>query len=150
MIFSIEEEVMPRTPYGQIISARRKIPEEVQKVRALQAEAKSANDLDVWRRCQAVLDYIKGIGVSAISEQLDAARSSVQLWLHWYEDLGADGLRTRKAPGAAPKLTEEQRAELTRVIEAGPQAAGFSTGLWTGPMVGIHGVWRTGWLVAEP
>jgi transposase len=29
-----------------------------------------------------------------------------------------------------------QRAELTRLVEAGPIAAGFTSGMWTGPMVG--------------
>lgn len=50
--------------------------------------------------------------------------------------MGADGLRTGKAPGAAPRLSASQREELTSLVEAGPQAAGFTSGLWTGPMIG--------------
>lgn len=50
--------------------------------------------------------------------------------------MGAEGLRTGKAPGPRPKLSDAQREELRGVIERGPQEAGFSTGLWTGPMVG--------------
>ncbi len=34
------------------------------------------------------------------------------------------------------ELSVEQREELMRVVEAGPQAAGFESGVWTGPMVG--------------
>ena len=30
----------------------------------------------------------------------------------------------------------EQRAELAEIIEAGPQAAGYVSGVWTGPMIG--------------
>jgi transposase len=42
----------------------------------------------------------------------------------------------KKPPGAAPRLTDDQRAELTMAIILGPQAAGFNTGVWTGPMIG--------------
>ena len=49
--------------------------------------------------------------------------------------MGADGLRTGKPPGAAPRLSEEQRSKLGQVIKAGPQAAGFTSGVWTGPML---------------
>jgi transposase len=35
-----------------------------------------------------------------------------------------------------PKLTEAQRAELVVLIEAGPQAAGYMGGVWTGPRIG--------------
>jgi len=35
-----------------------------------------------------------------------------------------------------PKLDTEQRQQLTALIEAGPQAAGYSSGVWTGPMIG--------------
>lgn len=50
--------------------------------------------------------------------------------------MGAEGLRTGKAPGPKPRLTEEQRKELGALIESGPQSAGFTSGMWTGPMVG--------------
>jgi putative transposase len=62
-------------------------------------------------------------------------RSSVNTWLRWYETLGADGLQTGKSTGAPRRLTDEQRAELAATIEAGPQAAGFTSGMWTGPML---------------
>jgi transposase len=35
-----------------------------------------------------------------------------------------------------PRLSEAQKAELAAIIEAGPQAAGFTSGMWTGPMIG--------------
>jgi transposase len=50
--------------------------------------------------------------------------------------MGLDGLRTWKQPGASPRLTDEQRRELAEIVEAGPMAAGFTSGVWTGPMIG--------------
>jgi len=46
-------------------------------------------------------------------------RGSVNRWLQWYEALGVEGLLTATPPGAPPKLTEEQRAELAALVEAG-------------------------------
>jgi len=60
----------------------------------------------------------------------------VNRWLQWYEALGVEGLVTAAPPGPAPKLTEEQRSELTALVEAGPLAAGYPSGVWTGPMIG--------------
>lgn len=63
-------------------------------------------------------------------------RGSVNRWLQWYEAMGVAGLVTGKAPGPTPKLNEAQRDELGAWIEAGPQAAGYTSGVWTGPMIG--------------
>ena len=40
------------------------------------------------------------------------------------------------SPGAAPRLSEQQRAELSALVEKGPLAAGYQSGVWTGPMIG--------------
>ncbi len=63
-------------------------------------------------------------------------RGSVNRWLQWYEAMGVDGLLTGTAPGPAPKLTAAQRYELSLLIDLGPQAAGYTSGVWTGPMIG--------------
>lgn len=57
-------------------------------------------------------------------------------WLQWYEAVGTKGLLTGRAPGPQPKLSPEQRSELAAAVEAGPQAAGYRSGVWTGPMIG--------------
>jgi transposase len=49
---------------------------------------------------------------------------------------GAEGLRDAERPGPTPRLSESEKAELATIIEAGPQAAGFTSGMWTGPMIG--------------
>jgi transposase len=49
--------------------------------------------------------------------------------------MGVEGLVTGKPPGPAPRLDEEQRDVLGALIDAGPQAAGYTSGVWTGPMI---------------
>lgn len=108
----------------------------MRRLRQLYWEAKKSGDLAMWCRAKAVSGYLAGKKVIALSRELDVSRGSINRWLQWFEAMGAEGLRTGKAPGAAPRLSAAQREELVAVIESGPQAAGFSTGIWTGPMVG--------------
>lgn len=130
------EVILARSKNGEAISAARRTPAEVRRLRHLYWEAKKSGDLSVWCRAKAVSGYLAGRSVIALSKELDVSRGAINRWLQWFEALGAEGLRTGKAPGARPRLTQAQREELVSLIEAGPQAAGFTAGIWTGPMVG--------------
>ncbi|TMQ13997.1 MAG: hypothetical protein E6J90_16340 [Deltaproteobacteria bacterium] len=89
-----------------------------------------------WRRGRAVRAYIDGRRVTDIAGDWKVTRGSVNRWLQWYDADYVDGLRTKIAEGPEPKLTELQRATLTVLIERGPIAAGYQSGVWTGPMIG--------------
>jgi len=125
-----------RSKNGQAIRPDRRTPEEVARLRALLQEANSAKDLATWRRAKAVLSYLDGEKVIALSGTLGVTRGSINRWLQWYQALGAEGLRDGERPGPTPRLSEAQKKELAAIIEAGPQAAGFTSGMWTGPMIG--------------
>lgn len=127
---------MARSRNGEAVRPSQRTPEKISKLRALLAEAKQAGDLETWRRAKAVLAYLDGRRVIALSDELGVTRGSINRWLQWYDAAGSDGLRPRIAPGAAPRLTEDQRDELIAAVEAGPQAVGFTSGVWTGPMIG--------------
>ena len=121
---------------GKAIQAKWTTRHELAKLRALITKAKKQGDLRTWRRGKAVRDYINGKKVLAIAAELEVVRASVNQWLRWYDTAGAEVLRPRKAPGPAHRLDPTQREALTRLIEAGPQAAGYSGGIWTGPRIG--------------
>jgi transposase len=127
---------LSRSRNGEAISEARRTESELASLHALVKEAESHGDLDTWRRAVGIQRYLAGKRVEVIREELGVARSTVNTWLRWFEILGTDGLRSRKAPGPSRKLDSVQRAELTRLVEAGPIAAGFTSGMWTGPMVG--------------
>ena len=131
-----EETIMTRAKNGEAISPSRRTKSELAELLALNAEAKTAGDLKTWRRTQAVLSYIEGKKAAIIAEEMDVVRGAVYQWLRWYEAMGANGLRVRTSPGAPPRLSAEQKEELIKIIEAGPQSVGLTSGLWTGPMVG--------------
>ena len=127
---------MGRSRKGEAISPAGRTTEALAALRDFLKDAERRGDLGEWRRAKAVLGYLRGQRVVDLAGQIDVTRGSVNRWLQWYETDGVDGLRTKKAPGAAPKLSPEQEAELVDVVQDSPMAAGFSTGLWTGPMVG--------------
>jgi transposase len=127
---------MARSRTGEAIRPSRRSAPEMRRLRSLLEESQRNGDLEQWRRAKAVLGYLDGRRVVALSDDLGVTRGSINRWLQWYDRLGAAGLRTRVPPGPAPRLTAVQRRELVAVIEAGSQSAGFTSGVWTGPMIG--------------
>jgi putative transposase len=131
----MKEAIVARSKNGQAVSAARRTVEERMQLAVLLETARAAGDLHTWRRAKALTDYLNGTRVIELAKQLDVARSSINTWLRAYETEGVEGLRTGKPPGATPRLSPQQREELKEALKAGPQAAGFTSGVWTGPMV---------------
>jgi len=129
-------DTVGRARKGQAISAARANRRELKALRQLQQEAKRNGDLATWRRATAVLGYLGGISVIEQAAQLDVTRGSINRWLQWFEAAGTEGLRPRERPGGAPRLSDAQQQQLIALVEAGPLAAGYQSGVWTGPMIG--------------
>jgi len=127
---------MARSPNGEAISARRRSSSSRAKLQAFTDEARRRNDLEEWRRGRAVLGYIAERSVISLAADLGVTRGSVNRWLQWYEADGIAGLATGKPSGRPPRLIEAQLKALTSLIEEGPLAAGYPTGVWTGPIIG--------------
>ena len=135
MCRSLFEVVMARSKNGEAIGPAGRSPSGQRNLRRFVRKAVSTGDLGRWRRGRAVLGYINGGRVTDLAADAGVTRGSVNRWLQWYEAMGVEGLATGKAPGPAPKLTEEQHGLLGALIDAGPQAAGYTSGVWTGPMI---------------
>ena len=56
---------------------------------------------------------------------------AVSQWLRWARKGGIEGLRRRKAPGAARRLTPEQLAQIPPLLERGAESFGFKGTIWT-------------------
>jgi len=127
--------IAAKTKKGQAISAARKTAAQLRKLADFIADANKRKDLDEWRRGRAIRGYIDGRSVISLAAELGVQRGAINKWLQWYEAEGIAGLSTGKAPGRAPRLSDQQRAELAKTIEGGPVAAGYQSGVWTGPMI---------------
>ena len=125
-----------RSKKGEAIGLQGRSPSGRRNLRRFIREAEKQGDLGRWRRGRAVLGYIEGRRVVDLANEAGVTRGSVNRWLQGYEAMGVQGLLTGKPPGPAPKLTEAQQDELGAWIDAGPQAAGYTSGVWTGPMLG--------------
>lgn len=131
---------MNRSNKGEAISQERKSRKEVSRLLSLIKGAKQQGDLKTWRRASAVMGYIEGKSVIDMSTRFGVTRGSINRWLQWFEAEGTQGLHARKPVGRPPLLQEEQLLEIVQMLEAGPQEAGYTAGIWTGPMIGdwIH------------
>ena len=78
-----------------------------------------------------------GIPEKSIRTALKLSRSTYFQWKKDYREGGADGLKVRPLPGAAPKLTEQQTRQLWRcLVGHDPRQYQFDFALWTRAIVG--------------
>jgi transposase len=126
---------MARSKTGQAIRESQRTPEKLEELKQFLEEAEAQSDLATWRRGRAVLGYTQGKSVANMTGELDVSRSAIKKWIRWYDVDGVQGLWTRYAPGSPCRLSHDQLEQLQQVIKAGPQAAGFTAGVWNGPMV---------------
>src|SRR5882672_4026790 len=86
---------MARSKNGEAISARRRSPSALKKLRRFIRKRAAAKDLDEWRRGQAVLGYLSNRRVVDLAADYDVTRGSVNRWLQWYEAMGLTGSARR-------------------------------------------------------
>jgi len=111
-------------------------------------------------RLAAVEKFEQRAPVAGIAAGLRVSERSVQRWRRAWEAGGAPGLAS-KGQSARCRLDEDQLAELDRVLDAGPAAAGWEDQRWTlarirdltarkfGVQYTVPGIWyllrRRGW-----
>jgi transposase len=86
----------------------------------LRALAAKSQDTAQTRRLLAIAMVLDGTSRLDAARQTGMDRQTLRDWVHRYNQAGIEGLISRVAPGAAPKLTEAQMAELHELVVAGP------------------------------
>jgi transposase len=89
----------------------------------------------VASRLHAVALNMEGKTAPEIANVLKVHRSKVSIWLRNWEQQGMDGVLEGHRPGRPPALFDHQRQKLADILDSGPVAYGFTTGVWTSPMV---------------
>jgi len=84
------------------------------------AAARRADDAAQARRLLAIAAIYDGCSRSEAARIGGMDRQTLRDWVHRFNDEGPEGLINRKAPGADCKLSAEQLAELTEIVETGP------------------------------
>jgi transposase len=98
-------------------------------------EAAQPKEWREGRRLRAWALKQKGWSQQAIAEALGVTAGAVSQWMRSVREGGGEALKGRPRPGAVPKLTEEQRAQLPGLLVQGAEAFGFRGDVWTGKRV---------------
>jgi transposase len=106
-----------------------------QKLARLKQEAERGGAYRVARRFHAVLLNDDGYTSGQIAALLGAPRSRISAWLASYEQNGGEGLQEGAHTGRPPALGSFDRGILADILDSGPVAYGFLSGVWTSPMV---------------
>src|SRR5229473_699695 len=93
----------------------------------LRAAAGREKDGSAARRMLALAMVLDGADRRTAAETCGMDRQTLRDWVHRYN---AEGLHDLKTPGPKPKLTAEQQAELTELVEAGPDPARHGVVRW--------------------
>ena len=93
------------------------------------AAARTA-DGDAARRMLALALVLDGRTRGEAAEQCGMNRQTLRDWVHRYNDEGVAGLSDRPPPGAKPRLTPEQDAEVARLVREGPVLAVHGVVRW--------------------
>src|SRR5262249_30254758 len=83
------------------------------------------------RRLRALELYEEGWKAMRTGEALGGTRGGVSQWLGRARERGREALRHRKPPGARPRLTAEQRAQIPVLLAKGAESSGFIGDIWT-------------------
>jgi transposase len=86
----------------------------------------------VANRLHAVALNMEGRTAPEIADVLKVHRS----WLERWQVDGMEGILEGHCAGRPPAISERQRQQLADIPESGPVAYGFTSGVWTCPMIG--------------
>jgi len=83
------------------------------------------------RRRRRAIDLLKaGTSITDVARRLGCSHSSVILWRDAVRRHGPAALQPKPASGRPPKLSQQQRGRLPRLLLQGARAWGFETDLW--------------------
>jgi len=86
-------------------------------------------------RIQAIILSLEKHSPTEIASLLHVARSCVHEWINAWNEYRMLGLLEGHRSGRRPKLTEENKQKLFDIVDSGPVAYGFQTGVWTSPII---------------
>ena len=82
------------------------------------------------RRLLAIALVLEGRSRSEAAEQNGMDRQTLRDWVHRYNEVGVDGLKSRRSPGPTRALTEQQMAELRALVIQGPDPVKHNVVRW--------------------
>jgi len=107
----------------------------IQQLVKLSKQALRDGSYRVANRLHAVALNMEGKSAPEIADVLKVHRSKVSMWLHNWRHHGMDGMLEGHRSGRRPTISTTQQQKLSDILDSGPVAYGFTSGVWTSPMV---------------
>ena len=86
-------------------------------------------------RLYAVYQIKLGRNAEELEELYNVSHKSICNWVYRYNRYGIDGLKEKPRSGRPSRLSEEQQKKLKEAINDKPEKFGYSSGVWSGPLV---------------
>lgn len=99
-------------------------------------QAWKSKDIRLWKRLKTIWMYLSGQTPNIICTTLDVSRRSIFYWVERCKRDGIEGLREGKHTGRPTNLSPQELEKLAEIIDSGPIAYGFPSGIWTCPRIG--------------
>lgn len=103
--------------------------------RQLRAMAQRSKDRGLMRRALAVSWLMRGQPVTAVSEGLMAARSSVYRWAAWFKVGGLEGLRCGSGGRSATTVNAALLRALESLVQDSPRTFGYLRSTWSSELL---------------
>jgi transposase len=97
--------------------------------------AYTSGALRLVKRIHALLALAEDMTVCDVAALWALGEQTVRDYRNQFLWKGVASLVYQRPPGRPSKLTKTQRKELARVLKAGPQASGYTSGCWNTPMI---------------
>ena len=92
-------------------------------------------DLRLVRRIHVLLALTERMSIQEVADMLNLGQQTVRDYRNQFLIRGMSSLAYKRPPGRPSKLTKTQRRQLSQLLKAGPQAAGYTSGCWNTPMI---------------
>lgn len=83
------------------------------------------------RRMQAASLLNRGLCQAEVARRVKVSRESVRRWSNQIQEHGKKALKKADRTGRKPRLGPTELDQLENILRAGPEKAGFRSGLWT-------------------
>ena len=100
------------------------------KARELRRLAKKAKDVNQSRRLLSLAAVLNGMSRTEAAMIGGMDRQTLRDWVHRFNTAGPDGLLDNWASGPTTRLSAAQKAELTRIVEMGPDKEVYGVVRW--------------------
>ncbi len=89
------------------------------------------SNVDLFLKTTCILLVSDGRLQKDVAHTLTVASRTLEWWIEQYRKSGMSGFIKGPYPGKQCRLTSDQQKQVARIIEAGPEKAGYETGVWT-------------------